>query len=56
MLAALVMTEVGWLVAYVIADESQPWIIVGPSLGFVATVVLFTLGRRRTRRKLGWAG
>jgi hypothetical protein len=49
-LAAVVMTEVGWLFAYVVAGESQPWIILGPSAGFVGTVVLFTLGGRHARR------
>jgi hypothetical protein len=53
LLAGLVVTEVGWLVAYITAGESQPWIILGPSLGFVVTVVLFTLGARRRGRNAG---
>src|SRR6266540_4505261 len=41
LLAAIVMTEVGWAIAYTAVGESRPWITLGPVLGFTATVVVF---------------
>lgn len=47
--AALLMTEIGWLIAYLIVREQQPWIIVGPVLGFSSTIAFFRMTRRRAR-------
>jgi hypothetical protein len=49
LLGGLVMAEVGWLLAYSIAGERQPFILAIPSLCFVGTMVLFGLrGRAST--------
>lgn len=50
-LAALLMAEVGWFVAYSAAGEDQPYIALGPSLAFVGTIAAFwlTLGPRTGR-------
>src|SRR5438128_2688702 len=50
-LAALVMTEVGWAIAYVTVGEIQPWITMAPSLAFVTTILFFAFTRRRARLK-----
>jgi hypothetical protein len=49
-LAALLMAEIGWVVAYLIIREQQPWIVLGPVLGFSATIAFFIVTRRRTLR------
>lgn len=55
-LAALVMTEVGWFLAFAASRESQPFISIAPSLGFVGTILFFWLrGRSRDRGRLGAA-
>jgi hypothetical protein len=45
-LAALVMTEAGWAVVYSTIGEEQPWIVLGPVVGVVATVLFFSTNRR----------
>ena len=49
LLAALVMAEVGWLIAYEAIREAQPYIVLGPAAGFAATIAAFalTLGPRQ---------
>jgi hypothetical protein len=48
-LAALVMTEVGWFLAYSASGEDQPLIILAPALGFAVTVFAFTFVPRATK-------
>lgn len=49
--AGLVMTEVGWFLTYSATGEDQPYIILGPALGFVLTIAVFllTMGPRPRR-------
>jgi hypothetical protein len=51
-LAALLMSEVGWLVAFTTTGESQPLYSLWPALGFASTVIVFVVIRvwpKRTR-------
>jgi hypothetical protein len=50
-LAALLMSEVGWVIAYVTVGEEQPWIALAPALGFVVTIALFIRSHLLARRK-----
>lgn len=49
-LAGLVMAEVGWFLVYATMGEEQPYIVLGPALGFIATIVAFTITTRTCPR------
>lgn len=49
-LAAWLMALLGWVAAYLTVREAQPWIVVGPVLGFLGTITMFSLAGRRVRR------
>lgn len=50
LLAALLMAEVGWLLAYGTTQEAQPWILVWPSVAFTLTIVFFLATHRRAQK------
>jgi hypothetical protein len=51
LLASLVMTEVGWYLAYASIGERQPYISGSPVLAFLVTDALFSLRSARLDRR-----